>query len=193
MRRRPLLLRLFLLPLGGLALPGAWAQARDETEPAPGLKVSAEQMHQSLAERFPMRYPLPGLLDLELQTPRLQLLPQQNRLRAEMPLQASGPALPRSQSGRLDVDMALRYEASDRTLRAHRLRLSRLRFPGLPGGVEALLNQYAPAVAEQALQEVVLHQLAPQDLRALDALGMQPGEITVTDSGLHIGLVLKPL
>lgn len=195
MRRRHLLFP--LLPVLPLALPwltpAAWAQAAAEPEQAAGLKVSLEQMHQTLAGRFPLRYPLPGLLELELRTPRLQLLPQQNRLRAEMPVQAGGPALPRSQSGSFDVDMALRYEASDRTLRAHRLRLSRLRFPGLPPGVVDLLNQYAPSLAEQALQEVVLHQLAPQDLRMLDAMGMQPGEITVTDSGLLVGLVLKPL
>lgn len=190
MRRRPLLFSL------SLALPLHWAQAASdaaEAERPPGLHVSAEQMRQTLAQRFPLRYPMPGLLELELQTPRLQLLPQRNRLLAEMPVQASGPALGRSQAGSFDVEMALRYEASDRTLRAHQLRLSRLRFPGLPAGVVELLNQYAPALAEQALQEVVLHQLAPEDLRAVDAMGMQPGEITVIDSGLVVGLVLKPL
>jgi len=56
-----------------------------------------------------------------------------------------------------------------------------------------LLNTYAPALAEQSLREVVLHRLQPQDLRMADAMGMQPGTITVTDAGLVIGFVLKPL
>ena len=81
----------------------------------------------------------------------------------------------------------------DRTLRAHQLRIDRLRFPSLQPGVVALLNTYAPALAEQSLREVVLHRLQPQDLRMADALGMQPGPITVTDTGLVIGFVLKPL
>jgi hypothetical protein len=43
------------------------------------------------------------------------------------------------------------------------------------------------------LQEVVLHQLRPKDLAIVDSMGMQPGSITVTDKGLVIGFVLKPL
>lgn len=202
MRRRPLLQTLalpFVLwsATGGLTAPAlAAAPPADPDEPTdkpPGLAVSAEQMQQALAQRFPLRYPVPGLLNLDLQTPRLQLLPQENRLRAEMPVQAAGPALHQAHQGSFDIDFALRYEARDRTLRAHRLRLSRLRFPSLPPGAVELLNSYAPALAERSLQEVVLHQLQEQDLRAVDAMGMQPGEITVTETGLVVGLVLKPL
>jgi hypothetical protein len=40
---------------------------------------------------------------------------------------------------------------------------------------------------------VVLHELTAKDLAAVDAMGMQPGPITVTNNGLVIGLVLKPL
>src|SRR5690606_10690365 len=100
------------------------------TQP-PGLAVPLEQLQQALTQRFPLRYPVPGLLNLDLQTPRLSLLPAQNRLRADLAVQAAGPALHQVHQGRFDVDFALRYEASDRTLRAHRLRLSRLRFPSL--------------------------------------------------------------
>jgi len=150
-------------------------------------------LQRSVAERFPIRYPVQGLLNLDLQPPTLSLLPAQNRLRAAMVVEAAGPALNRSHKGTFDLDFALRYEASDRTLRAHQLRIERLRFPSLQPGVEELLNTYAPALAEQSLREVVLHRLKPQDLRMADAMGMQPGAITVTDAGLVIGFVLKPL
>jgi hypothetical protein len=56
-----------------------------------------------------------------------------------------------------------------------------------------LLATYGPALAQQSLKEVVLHQLRPQDLALADGLGLQPGSITVTDKGLLIGFVLKPL
>ena len=146
-----------------------------------------------MAQRFPLRYPVQGLLNLDLQPPTLSLLPAQNRLRAAMVVDAAGPALNRSHRGTFDLDFALRYEASDRTLRAHQLRIDRLRFPSLQPSVVELLNTYAPALAEQSLREVVLHRLQPQDLRMADAMGMQPGAITVTDAGLVIGFVLKPL
>lgn len=192
MQRRFLLSAALCAPLG----QQAWAQPTPSDDPPakpPGYSVSAEVLQRSVAERFPMRYPVQGLMNLDVQPPRLQLLPAQNRLRAEMVVDAAGPALNRSHRGSFDVDFALRYEASDRTLRAHQLRIDRLRFPTLQPGVVELLNTYGPALAEQSLREVVLHRLQPQDLRMADALGMQPGPITVTEKGLVIAFFLKPL
>ena len=155
--------------------------------------MSAEQLQQVVAQRFPLRYPVQGLLDLELQAPRLSLLPVQNRLAAEMAVDASGPALRRSHSGSISVDFALRYEPSDRTIRAVQLHFQNLQFPSLQPAVVELLNTYGPALAQQSLQEVVLHQLRPQDLALPDTMGLQPGSITVTDQGLVIAFVTKPM
>ena len=56
----------------------------------------------------------------------------------------------------------------------------------------ALLNTYGPALAERTLLEVVLHTLRPQDLTLPGTMGLQPGNITVTNEGLTIGFVPKP-
>lgn len=176
--------------------PTAWAGSADaepQTQTAPRYTVSPEQLQSAVAQRFPLRYPIPGLLNLDLRTPRLRLLSAQNRLGAEMTVDAAGPALNRSHRGTFEVDFALRYEASDRTIRAHQLRFYRLRFPSLQPGVVDMLNTYGPTLAEQSLQEVVLHQLRPQDLAMADVLGLRPGSVTVTDQGLVIGFVVKPL
>jgi hypothetical protein len=193
MRRRTILLSL-PLALGSPALGwAADAEAGDRPDKPSGYPVSLAQMQQAVETRFPRRYPVQGLLDLDLKTPRLHLLPEQNRLRAQMAVEAAGPALNRRHQGSFDVDFALRYEASDRTLRAHQLRLARLEFPTLQPRVTEMINLYAPTLADQSLREVVLHELTAKDLAAVDAMGMQPGAITVTDKGLVIGLVLKPL
>lgn len=189
MRRRTFL-GIFPLALGG---PGLVLAAEDRPSTPAGYPVSLEQLQEAVGKRFPRRYPVQGILDLDLQTPRLQLLPEENRLRAAMVVQATGPALNRTHEGSFDVDFGLRYEASDRTLRAHQLRLARLKFPTLQPRVEEMLNLYAPRLADQSLQEVVLHELEPKDLAMLDRMGMQPGNITVTRKGLVIGLVPKPL
>lgn len=150
-------------------------------------------MQRAVAQRFPLRYPVAGVLNLDVQAPQLRLLPAQNRLSAEMVVDAAGQALARRHKGTLEVDFALRYESSDRTIRAHQLRIQRLQFPTLQPGVVAMLNTYAPALAEQSLLEVVLHTLRAQDLALADVMGMRPNSITVTDQGLVIGFVVKPL
>ncbi|BDT70285.1 hypothetical protein os1_44780 [Comamonadaceae bacterium OS-1] len=159
----------------------------------PGYTVSAAQLQQAVAQRFPLRYPVPGVLNLDLQAPQLRLLPAQNRLAAQMAVEAAGPALRRSHSGSVTVDFALRYEPSDRTVRAVQLHFQNLQFPSLQPAVVELLTTYGPALAEQALQDVVLHQLKPQDLALPDTMGLQPGSITVTDQGLVVGFVNKPM
>ena len=153
--------------------------------------VSVAQLQRSVATRFPLRYPVPGVLTLELQVPQLRLLPEQNRVSAEMVVNTAGPALNRSHTGTFEVSFALRYEATDRSIRAHQLRFSRLQFPTLQPGVVDMLNTYGPALAQQSLLEVVLHQLRPQDLALTDVMGLQPGSITVTDAGLRTGFVPK--
>jgi hypothetical protein len=193
MRRRFFLPAALCLPLA----PLAWAapaepEPEDPPQALPHFTVSAEQLQRAVAQRFPLRYPVPGLMNLDVQVPQLRLLPAQNRLGAEMVVDAAGPALERRHQGTLDVEFALRYEATDRTVRAHQLRVKRLQFPSLQPGVVALLNTYGPALARQSLLEVVLHQLSPQDLALPDGLGMQPGSLTVTSDGLVIGFVPKP-
>jgi hypothetical protein len=194
MRRRHFLTIALCLQLSRLA----WAQQPATPEPAedppqalPHYKVSAARLQAAVAQRFPLRYPLEGLMNLDVQVPQLRLLPALNRMGAKMVVDAAGPALQRSHQGALDVEFALRYEATDRTVRAHQLRLARLQFPSLQPNVVALLNTYGPALAERTLLEVVLHTLSPQDLALPDTLGMRPGNITVTGEGLTIGFVPK--
>ena len=157
----------------------------------PRFTVSKDQLQQVMAKRFPLRYPVAGLLDLAVQAPELRLLPELNRLSATMPVEASGVALNRKQAGTFEVEFALRYEGSDRTLRASALRFKRLDFPGLRPEASQMLNLYGQTLSEKALMEVVLHTLKPEDLAIAEGLGMQPGSITVTERGLVVEFVNK--
>jgi len=194
MRRRLLLATpLLLLPLS----PRAWAapgnaEPDDEPTARPHHTVSLAQLQRAVAQRFPMRFPIQGLMNLDVQVPQLQLLPAQNRLGAQAVVDAAGPALQRSHQGALELEFALRYEASDRTVRAHQLRFRRLQFPTLQPGVVALLATYGQALSERTLLEVVVHRLQARDLALPDGLGLQPGRITVTEDGLLIDFVPKP-
>lgn len=182
-----------LLPWIGAAR--AQAAPSPDAAPAspPRLNVPLDVLQSEVGKRFPLRYPVAGLVNLDLAVPRLGLLPASNRLRAEMAVSAAGPILQRSQAGTFTVDFALRYEPGDRTLRAHQLKVYRMRFPGLPADAAELLNNYAPALAEQSLREVVLYQLNAQETAMADLLGLRPGRITVTDQGLAVELVTRPL
>ncbi|MES3010340.1 MAG: DUF1439 domain-containing protein [Pseudomonadota bacterium] len=157
----------------------------------PSYTVSAAQLQQAVAQRFPMRYQVAGLVDLDVKSPLLRLLPEQNRLAATVAINAAGPALGRSYPGTFDIDFALRYEPSDQTLRAHQLQVRSLRMEGLNPGTTELLQATLPGLVRDNLREVVVHRLRPQDLALPDGMGLQPDTITVTRDGLEIGFAPK--
>ena len=159
----------------------------------PGYTITTQQLQQALAERFPRSYPLAGLLDLQLQAPRLALLPERDQVNAQFDLAATGPLLARRHTGLFDVDFALRYEPADRSIRAYKLHVNTLRIDGLKSPAAELLQRYGQQLADQSLREVVLHQLRDKDLAPIDRLGLQPETITVTPRGLLVRFGPKPL
>lgn len=175
------------------ALAATLALAAGCASAQPGYTISRQQLQQALAERFPRSYPLAGLLDLELQAPRLTLLPERNQLNAVLDLAATGPLLARRYTGWLDVDFGLRYEPEDRSIRAHGLQVNALRLDGLAPQAGALLQRYARQLADQSLRGVVLHQLRDKELAPIDRLGLQPESISVTPRGLQVRFGPKPL
>jgi hypothetical protein len=188
MNRRGWLAGTAQLALGTAAyftLAGAHAQ--------PSYTVTAGELQDAVAKRFPARYPVGGFLEIKVQAPNIRLLPEQNRLGAVMAVEAAGPALRHGYNGSFDLDLALRYEPSDLTIRASQLRVNALQFDDLPPQTSALLAAYGPQLAQKALQDAVLHQLKPEDLALPNGMGLQPGSITVTARGLVIAFVNKPL
>ncbi len=188
-KRRWALCGLLVLGLfaGGCAhSPSAMAQG--------GYTISAAQIQEAVARKFPRGYGLSGLAHLELTNPRIGLKPAQNQLNAVLTVTASGPLLQdQSYNGELDVDFSLRYEPSDRTLRATQLHFNGLRMQGLTPAAEQMLQQYGTTLARRSLQEVVLHQLSEKDLALTDGMGLEPGQFTVTSKGLVVQLQPKTL
>ena len=153
--------------------------------------VSSAKLQNMLAQRFPKQYPVAGLLQIQLQTPQLAMLPERNALNAVMDARLSGPVLKEAFQGQFNLDFALRYEPTDRTLRAHQIKVNSLQMQGLAPAMGEMLATYANALAEQALGQVVLYQLQDKDLALVDAMNMQPGAITVTADGLTVAMVQK--
>lgn len=174
------------------ALATTCAPAGAAADSLPSYTISPEQLQAAVDRRFPLRFAAGGLLQLTVRKPVLQLLPQADRVAAEMALEASGPVLARASSGELEIDFALRYERSDQTLRAHRLRILSFRISDLPQPYPGMLDALGQALAQRTFGEVVLHRLEPGDLRLADVMGLEPETVTVTERGLVIGFGPKP-
>jgi hypothetical protein len=182
--------RILCIALAGVAVGLATGlyPARSSAQ-QPTYKVSARQIQAMLAQRFPLRYEVAGFIDLNIQQPQLRFMPAANRLGGEFIIETSGPALRRAYAGQVDLDFALRYEPRDMSIRAHGIRVHSVRVPGLPRDAAALIDVYARESAEAALVEVIVHQLRSADLAVSDAMGLEPGAITVMPDAVLIGFV----
>jgi hypothetical protein len=178
-----------LIAIGGCALASLAVFFCADAAALPRYRISREQLQRVLAERFPRRYAVAGLVELRMKEPQLQLRPEQNRIASELAIDAAGPALARGYTGFIDLDFALRYEPSDRTLRAWQIRVQSVRLPGLAPDAAALIDAYVRSAAQRALLEVVVHRLRPGDLALADTMGFEPGDITVEADGLAIEFV----
>lgn len=182
MNRRLILANLVGWPLG--------LRAQDEP-PRPHQKISASQLHAMLSARFPVRFGMPGLVELQVSAPRLLLLPPRNRIGAALRAQVGGPGAAQVPPGEMDLVFALRYEPGDRTVRAHSPEALDLRWPGLAPEALDLVQDLLPGLAAQ-VGEVVLHRFSPRELALPDTMGFVPEHLQVHDDGLDVVFGPKP-
>lgn len=156
----------------------------------PRHKISAATLFDALSERFPMRAGFGPLLQLRVDAQQLLLQPARNRLGASLSGKLDGLQAGAAKRGEVDLVFALRYEPSDRTLRAHQAEVLDVRWPGLPQEslqpLRSLLREMA-----QHVGEVVLHKLEPGDLALADTMGLEPQELQVVDDGLMVFFAAK--
>ncbi|MBL0420611.1 DUF1439 domain-containing protein [Ramlibacter sp. AW1] len=173
-------------------VPAACLHAQDDS-PRPRLRVSAQRLHAMLSQRFPVGAGVPGLLQVRVSAPRLLLRPVTNQIGASLVAQALGPAIGQLPPGEVDLLFSLRYERRDKTLRAHQPEVIELRWPGLPPEIGMALRQALPAIAREAVGELVLHSFTDQELALAETMGFEPETFTVQGDGLMVNFGLKPL
>jgi hypothetical protein len=172
-----------------IAALGCWPAARVLAQDEPGRphqKISANELRKTLATRFPLRFALPGLLDVQVDAPRLLLLPARQRLGATVLARVTDLSTRQVQACEMDWVFALRYEAADQTLRAHDLEIIGLRSRGLPPEAAQAWQALLGGVARDAVDEVILHRFSRGELALADTLGFEPDKIAVEDDGLMI-------
>ncbi len=177
-----------LLALTGLAALGLAGCAA--LKPAPRtVGISQEKLLELIAGQFPFNNRYLELFDVSLASPRLRLIPAENRIGTEFGYSIGASLLgSRTYQGTLGLSYALRFEPSDGTVRLNQVRVESFEVPGVPPAFASRANRLGGLLAENLLRDFVVHRLKPEDLQAAQGWGYQPGALQVVPGGLQLQL-----
>jgi len=152
--------------------------------------VPQARLQELIARRFPVDKRVLDRIDVTVDSPRLSLQPESNRIAVEMTLRAGSEGTVSAQmAGSLLVSEGLRFEPSDNTVRLVDVRVERFAIDGIPGQWQRQLDRLGRPLAKALLEDQVLYTLRPKDLAVLEGRGVRPGDLRVTATGLSITLL----
>jgi hypothetical protein len=153
------------------------------------VEVSQAQLEELLARRFPLTRRVLEIFDVTVSAPRLRLLPEANRIATDFDLASTERLLRSQHRGTLALSFGLRFEPSDNTLRVTQVKVERLLIDGAPAALQRHVERLGTLLAEQALDDQVVHTLRPKDVEAVQGRGYRPSELRVTPRGLLVTLL----
>jgi hypothetical protein len=166
--------------------------------------LSEAELQRLLTAKFPVEQRLLEFFEVRATSPQLRLLPDRNRLAADLDLLARERILATQYKGRLNFESGLLWDAAEKAVRLEQVRVLDFALdsaPPPPGSVQtagplAQARRSAPervaaALAERVLEGMVLYRLPADKLSQMDQAGVQPGKLTITRSGLEITLEPK--
>lgn len=156
------------------------------------LTLDEAELARLLAKNFPLERRALEILDLRLETPRITLQPQSNRLATELPLQATERLSARRYQGRMTMDYRLRYDEATQAVRLDDVRVQALQFEDAGQGLQPFVERLGGLLVEQLLRDAVLYRFKPEDLEKAGRRGYRPGAVNVTPRGVEITLVPLP-
>lgn len=151
--------------------------------------LSQQRLSDRLTAQFPYRNRYLDLVDVELRSPQLRLLPETNRLGTQLEFEMGSALLgEKPVLGRMDLTYGLRFQGSDGTVRMTDVRLESLDLPKVAPHMARRLNGVGGLLVEGLLQNLVVYQVKPDDLESASRAGYQPGPITVLKEGVQMAL-----
>ncbi|MEO8102433.1 MAG: DUF1439 domain-containing protein [Betaproteobacteria bacterium] len=152
------------------------------------VRMSADELTQKMARRFPLEKSVAGLLDITLANPRVDLSEADNRITTNFHVMVK-PMTGKTLSGTLRVSGRPEYLPDSRALYLRDARVDQIRMDNMPDGLSALLAKAASTMARDVLAEKPLHTFQAGDFTKY---GVQYVPDRIVVRGDHLVLTLKP-
>jgi len=179
--------------VAGAGLTTSVAQAADASLPAGArsIRISQAQLQQAVAAKFPLARSWQGMVVIQLQKPSVQLLAASNSLRAAFDIWVTEKLMGNEYPGQMTLDFGLAFQDADASIRLHNVHVQQLQMQGVPAAYQGMFQTYAPRLAEQVLQGLLVYELPASQRMLLQGLGYTVERMEVQEQGLRIVLAPK--
>lgn len=152
------------------------------------VRMSANELTQKMAKRFPVEKSVAGLLDITLANPRVDLSEADNRITTSFHVVAKLPLGNKSLTGVLRVSGRPEYIPESRSLYLRDPKIDQLRLDNMTDALSAALAKAASTVAREVLGDKPLHIFQAEDFTKY---GVQYVPERIVVRGDHLVLTLQ--
>ena len=128
------------------------------------LRVTADELTEKMARRFPLERSVAGLLDVTLVRPRVELVVDQQRIVTSFDVSVKLALSGKSVAGTLKVSARPEYVAASRLLFLRDARVEQIRIDNMPDALSAALAKAASNFARDAVEDKSLYTFKAEEL-----------------------------
>ncbi len=128
------------------------------------ISMTAEELTQKMARRFPVERSVGGLLDVTLSRPQVKTNPDEQRIVASFDVSVKLALSNRSVIGTLKISGRPEYVATSQSLFLRDARVDQIRFDSMSDALSAGLAKAATNFAKDSVEDKALYTFKPEDL-----------------------------
>jgi hypothetical protein len=148
--------------------------------------LSTADIERLMERQFPMDKRMLEIFDVNIKAPRINMLPDRNRVGAVLDMRAKSILFVGGWQGQLKFDSALRWDPTDQTVRLSQVRVQDLAIDNVDPLTRSAAERLGAAVAERMLEDMSLYQLPADRAAQMTAQGLRPAGVLVTSRGVQV-------
>jgi Protein of unknown function (DUF1439) len=121
------------------------------------VKMSADELTQRMAKRFPVEKSVAGLLDVTLANPRVGLSEADNRITTDFMVDLKLPLSSKKMTGTVKISGRPEYVPETRSLFLRDAKVERIRVENMSDSLSAALARTTSVLARETLEDKPLH------------------------------------
>jgi hypothetical protein len=147
------------------------------------VKLSAAELNEKVAKRFPIEKNIAGLLEVTLTAPKVRLVEAGSRINADIDVSVRLPLSTKTIQGKLGFSGRPDYVPASKSIFLRDAKIESVLMDNMPDALSAGVAKAASAVARELFEDKPLHTFKAEDFTKY-GINYEPQRVIVRDNAL---------